>query len=33
MFAALGIEPETEVRDAQQRPLSIAGQVVEEVFA
>jgi len=33
MFAALGIEPETEVRDAQQRPLAVAGEVVEEVFA
>ena len=32
MFAALGIEPENEVRDAQQRPLSIAGNVVEDVF-
>ncbi|MGC4005774.1 MAG: DUF1501 domain-containing protein [Pirellulales bacterium] len=33
MFAALGIPPETEVRDAQQRPLAIAGKVVDEVFA
>ncbi|MDX1961694.1 MAG: DUF1501 domain-containing protein [Pirellulales bacterium] len=33
MFAALGLSPETEVRDAQQRPLAIAGRVVEEVFA
>jgi hypothetical protein len=33
MFAALGLEPENEVRDAQQRPLAIAGNVVEEMFA
>jgi hypothetical protein len=33
MFAALGLSPEAEVRDAQQRPIAIAGKVVEEVFA
>jgi hypothetical protein len=34
MFHALGLDPETEIRDAQNRPLPISrGQPVKELFA
>jgi hypothetical protein len=33
MFDALGLDPETEIRDAQNRPLPISrGTVVNELF-
>jgi hypothetical protein len=34
MFAALGLDPETEIRDKLNRPLPIArGEPIREVFA
>jgi hypothetical protein len=34
MFAALGIDPETEIRDSLNRPLPIArGKVISQVMA